>query len=93
MKDSQISVSIWLVTEKNPLIRRKPIMETGIVKWFNSDKGYGFIEYNDAEDIFVHFTGIEAEGYKSLTEGQKVMNMIDILGIRIFFYNTLHYTF
>lgn len=72
MKDSQISVSIWLVTEKNPLIRRKPIMETGIVKWFNSDKGYGFIEYNDAEDIFVHFTGIEAEGYKSLTEGQKV---------------------
>lgn len=47
-------------------------MENGIVKWFNNDKGYGFIEYNDVEDIFVHFTGIEAEGYKSLAEGQKV---------------------
>ncbi|MBM6613745.1 cold-shock protein [Desemzia sp. RIT804] len=47
-------------------------MENGIVKWFNNDKGYGFIEYNDSEDIFVHFTGIEAEGYKSLAEGQKV---------------------
>lgn len=47
-------------------------MEKGIVKWFNNDKGYGFIEYNDSEDIFVHFTGIEGEGFKSLTEGQKV---------------------
>lgn len=47
-------------------------MENGTVKWFNNDKGYGFIEYNDSEDIFVHFTGIEGEGFKSLTEGQKV---------------------
>lgn len=47
-------------------------MENGVVKWFNNDKGYGFIEYNDSEDIFVHFTGIETEGYKSLSDGQKV---------------------
>lgn len=47
-------------------------MENGTVKWFNNDKGYGFIEYNDSEDIFVHFTAIEGEGFKSLTEGQKV---------------------
>ncbi|SFH59910.1 cold-shock protein [Pisciglobus halotolerans] len=48
-------------------------MQNGIVKWFSNEKGYGFIEYNDHEDIFVHFTAIEAEGYKSLTAGQHVV--------------------
>lgn len=47
-------------------------MTTGTVKWFNNQKGYGFIEYNDGEDVFVHFTGITMEGYKALNEGQKV---------------------
>lgn len=47
-------------------------MENGTVKWFNNEKGYGFIEYNETDDIFVHFTGIEGEGFKSLTEGQHV---------------------
>ena len=44
----------------------------GIVKWFSNVKGYGFIEYNDEEEIFVHFTGIQKDGYRSLKEGQEV---------------------
>lgn len=41
----------------------------GKVKWFNNEKGYGFLEYNDKEDIFVHYSAIIKDGYKSLTEG------------------------
>lgn len=44
----------------------------GNVKWFNNDKGYGFIEYQDGEDIFVHYSAIKQQGYKTLTEGQLV---------------------
>ncbi|MFT4045763.1 MAG: cold-shock protein [Solimonas sp.] len=46
--------------------------ETGTVKWFDSAKGFGFISRPGKEDVFVHFRQIQAEGYKSLTEGQKV---------------------
>lgn len=42
------------------------------VKWFNNDKGFGFIEYKEGEDIFVHYSQILAEGYKTLSEGQLV---------------------
>ena len=45
---------------------------TGRVKWFNNDKGFGFIEYKDGEDIFVHYSAIKSNGYKTLTEGQNV---------------------
>ena len=48
-------------------------MENGVVKWFNNEKGYGFIRNTKMdEDIFVHFTGIAQEGFKSLKEGQQV---------------------
>ncbi|SES09247.1 cold-shock protein [Psychrobacillus sp. OK032] len=47
-------------------------MQQGKVKWFNNEKGYGFIEYNDGEDVFVHFTGIQGEGFRALEEGQDV---------------------
>lgn len=46
--------------------------ETGTVKWFNSEKGYGFIERSQGGDVFVHFKAIQAEGFRSLSEGQKV---------------------
>ena len=44
----------------------------GKVKWFNNEKGYGFIEYTDNEDIFVHYSAIKQDGYKTLSEGQVV---------------------
>ena len=44
----------------------------GKVKWFNNEKGYGFIEYKENEDIFVHYSAIDQEGYKTLSEGQAV---------------------
>ena len=45
---------------------------TGTVKWFNNDKGYGFISREGAKDVFVHHSAIEGEGFHSLTEGQQV---------------------
>lgn len=45
---------------------------TGKVKWFNAEKGYGFIEREEGGDVFVHFSAIQAEGYKTLKEGQEV---------------------
>ncbi|MEX0991954.1 MAG: cold-shock protein [Actinomycetota bacterium] len=47
-------------------------MATGTVKWFSAEKGYGFITGEDGTDVFVHFSSIQSEGFKTLEEGQKV---------------------
>lgn len=47
-------------------------MQTGTVKWFNAEKGFGFITGEDGKDVFVHFSAIQGEGFKTLEEGQKV---------------------
>ena len=47
-------------------------MANGIVKWFNNQKGYGFITDNDGKDVFVHFSGLNMEGFKTLDEGANV---------------------
>jgi cold shock protein len=47
-------------------------MNKGTVKWFNAEKGFGFIEVEGGDDVFVHFTAIQGEGFKSLEEGQAV---------------------
>jgi CspA family cold shock protein len=47
-------------------------MATGTVKWFNNKKGFGFIEQEDGPDVFVHYSGIKSDGFKSLEEGDRV---------------------
>jgi CspA family cold shock protein len=48
------------------------VLAQGTVKWFSNEKGYGFIEREDGDDVFVHFSAITMDGYKSLREGQRV---------------------
>lgn len=63
-----------LQREAGAIFKNKGIMvvEQGTVKWFNGTKGYGFIQRQGGEDVFVHFKSIQGDGYKTLNEGDKV---------------------
>lgn len=50
---------------------------SGVVKWFSASKGYGFIERQDGPDVFVHFSAIKSDGFRTLTQGQKVSFTIE----------------
>jgi cold shock protein len=54
------------------LVRGKTVMANGVVKWFNDAKGFGFIEQENGVDVFVHFSSIQGDGFKSLAEGDAV---------------------
>jgi CspA family cold shock protein len=60
------------ISKGHNLTRRVLQMQEGTVKWFNAEKGFGFIEVEGGNDVFVHFSAIVGEGYKSLDEGQRV---------------------
>jgi len=53
-------------------VRELLVMAQGTVKWFNADKGYGFIAVDGGRDVFVHFSAIQSDGYRTLEEGQRV---------------------
>jgi len=53
-------------------LRRKQMATQGTVKWFNSEKGFGFIQREGGDDVFVHFSAIQGDGYRSLEDGQRV---------------------
>jgi len=58
--------------EIGPLMRREKSVKTGTVKFFNTEKGFGFISQEQGDDVFVHFSNIEGTGFKTLDEGQAV---------------------
>jgi len=58
--------------DNNQLLLEDSKMTQGTVKWFNSEKGYGFISVDGGADVFVHFSAIQGDGFKTLDEGQRV---------------------
>ena len=65
--------SQWAATLRSEIVLEGVVLkETGTVKWFNAGKGFGFIQRENGEDVFVHFSAIAASGYRSLDEGAKV---------------------
>ena len=72
--DGKIHLSNWQPEVWNRKIYREEdaLMAIGVVKWFNEKKGFGFIEQDDGPDLFVHFSGITGDGFKTLNEGDRV---------------------
>jgi cold shock protein len=70
----EAQIAFWVVNHHlmNELGAIEVSREQGTVKWFNAAKGYGFIQRQSGEDVFVHFSAIQSEGYKTLNEGQAV---------------------
>ena len=62
--------------EFGKVFESKSMKETGTVKWFNAGKGYGFIQRENGEDVFVHFSAIESTGYRTLEEGARVQFVV-----------------
>jgi len=67
-----LSATYAIVSALHEVGKRSSRMTTGRVKWFNDSKGFGFLEQEQGEDIFVHFSAISGEGFKSLAEGDAV---------------------
>lgn len=65
-------VFLYGVYEHELFLTEVPTMNNGTVKWFNAEKGFGFISVPGEDDVFVHFSAIQADGYKTLEEGQEV---------------------
>jgi len=73
VKDHLSRVAQSEVRKQEIFMRKEGVlMANGVVKWFNNQKGYGFIEQEDGTDVFVHHTGINGNGFKSLNEGDRV---------------------
>jgi cold shock protein len=69
MKETEYSEQLFLCRKEANTMSERII---GTVKWFNGSKGYGFIERQDGEDVFVHFSAIQGDGFRNLEEGQRV---------------------
>jgi CspA family cold shock protein len=63
---------VWVLSTRASGLRKKSSLSTGTVKFFNAEKGYGFISREGGADVFVHYSNIQGNGYRSLSEGQKV---------------------
>jgi CspA family cold shock protein len=71
-QERQINFNVAVPAHRGSAREVVEVKEQGTVKWFNASKGYGFIQRQTGEDVFVHFSAIMMDGYKSLNEGQAV---------------------
>jgi len=69
---STLGASAWRHKEKHLSLSQEGVQVQGTVKWFNNSKGYGFIGRDDGPDVFVHYSAISGEGYRTLQEGDPV---------------------